>query len=295
MSSQPKTRPKKKVVIRKLPPALQEEDFKKEIASYLHLCDWCVFCPGEPAKKIHARAYLHFNSADDVPAFSKFFNGHVFLDARGIEYRVSVEYAPFQKIPRPKGEKDHRDGTIEKDPDYIEFVEKLTNPQKPNTSADVLFDQFKAQREGPDKISPLIEDILNRKAKKAAMRSTNLGNYSHSRRGPKKDNRSGNSRSRGSENKRNRSEKEGRNENKRRDDENKFSKPKNETITKTEYNRSNNSEQSEKSPRQETSAPQKYLSTPEKSENNRTRVSPQSFPTPAPGTFVIQTRPKVEK
>lgn len=41
-----------------------------------------------------------------------------------------VEYAPFQRIPKKKKKKDPKCGTIESDPVYQEFLEKLNKDQE---------------------------------------------------------------------------------------------------------------------------------------------------------------------
>lgn len=37
----------------------------------------------------------------------------------GREYRATVEYAPYQKVPRGKPRRDRREGTIEKDREFL--------------------------------------------------------------------------------------------------------------------------------------------------------------------------------
>jgi regulator of nonsense transcripts 3 len=49
-----------------------------------------------------------------VIAFKQAFDGHVFVGAKGNQYRCSVEYAPFQKIPNSAEKKNARDGSIVK-------------------------------------------------------------------------------------------------------------------------------------------------------------------------------------
>lgn len=51
----------------------------------------------------------------------------------GNEYPALVEYAPFQKIPKPcHQKKDIRCGTIDEDPDYLAFLDILQNPEAVN-------------------------------------------------------------------------------------------------------------------------------------------------------------------
>ncbi len=47
-----------------------------------------------------------------VLTFKHAFDGHVFVGAKGSQFKCSVEYAPFQKIPTPSPKKSARDGTL---------------------------------------------------------------------------------------------------------------------------------------------------------------------------------------
>lgn len=46
--------------------------------------------------------------------FKAAFEGTAFVDARGKQQLCSVEYAPFQRVPRSRVKRDPREGTIEK-------------------------------------------------------------------------------------------------------------------------------------------------------------------------------------
>ena len=48
----------------------------------------------------------------------------------GNESIAVVEFAPYQKIPTEKKKTDARGGTIEKDEDYLSFLESLRNRNK---------------------------------------------------------------------------------------------------------------------------------------------------------------------
>jgi regulator of nonsense transcripts 3 len=43
---------------------------------------------------------------------------------------LDVEFAPFQKIPREKQRKDPKVGTIDRDPDFVAFLEALSKPNE---------------------------------------------------------------------------------------------------------------------------------------------------------------------
>jgi regulator of nonsense transcripts 3 len=61
-----------------------------------------------------SRAFLNFNSPEAVYDFKARFDGHVFVSTRGTQYRCSVEYAPFQKVPTAHPKKLAMEGTIHK-------------------------------------------------------------------------------------------------------------------------------------------------------------------------------------
>jgi hypothetical protein len=61
-----------------------------------------------------SRAFLNFNSPEAVYDFKARFDGHVFVSTRGTQYRCSVEYAPFQKVPTAHPKKLAMEGTIDK-------------------------------------------------------------------------------------------------------------------------------------------------------------------------------------
>ncbi|CAI5534586.1 unnamed protein product [Closterium sp. Naga37s-1] len=108
---------KTKVVVRKLPPNLKEESFVEALnKKYQGRYNWIMFYPGKSSAKKTAlsRAYINFFSPDDVLAFSSDFHGHTFVNEKGQQFQATVEYAPWQKVPREAQRKDPRQGTIDK-------------------------------------------------------------------------------------------------------------------------------------------------------------------------------------
>jgi len=63
---------------------------------------------------VFSRAFLNFNTAEAVYDFKAKFDGHVFVSTRGTQYRCTVEYAPFQKVPTVNTKKLAMEGTIQK-------------------------------------------------------------------------------------------------------------------------------------------------------------------------------------
>ena len=62
----------------------------------------------------HSRVYLNFKDSAEVFKFRAQFGGHAFVNKKGAQYKCTVEYAPYQKIPREKAKEDPREGTYEK-------------------------------------------------------------------------------------------------------------------------------------------------------------------------------------
>lgn len=64
-------------------------------------------------KLVYSRAYINFSDPAHVYDFKAKFDGHVFVSSKGTQYKCSVEYAPFQKVPEPTKKKNPLEGTIE--------------------------------------------------------------------------------------------------------------------------------------------------------------------------------------
>jgi len=78
--------------------------------------DWACFRPGNGSQKNHrySRLYLNFKRPEDVVEFAEVFNGHVFVNEKGAQFKALVEYAPSQQVPKSNIKKDGRGGTIVK-------------------------------------------------------------------------------------------------------------------------------------------------------------------------------------
>ncbi|XP_042866012.1 regulator of nonsense transcripts 3A-like [Penaeus japonicus] len=169
--------PHTKVVARRLPPSMTEEEFL-EAVSPLAEYDYFIFVPADRSLGSYAfsRAYINFKNTDDVFTFRDRFDSYVFVDKKGNEYPAMVEYAPFQKIPKRIGnkKKDIRAGTIDQDPDFMAFLESLEKPETVQLpTLEVVLEEIQAhERElkannGIIKVkTPLLEFIEQKKAEK---------------------------------------------------------------------------------------------------------------------------------
>ncbi|PKA66757.1 Regulator of nonsense transcripts UPF3 [Apostasia shenzhenica] len=177
-----------KVVLRHLPPSITEGDLVERIdAKLAGRYKWFCFRPGKSSQKNqkYARAYIDFRSPEDVFEFAEFFDGHVFVNERGTQYKVLVEYAPSQRVPKQWTKKDGREGTVLKDPEYMEFLELLAKPAENLPSAEIQLERREAEKAGAPKdvpiVTPLMDFVRQKRAAKSGSQRTS-GNGKPSRR-----------------------------------------------------------------------------------------------------------------
>lgn len=110
---------------------MTEEAFLKQIeplpeheSYYFVPADWSLGLDST------SRAYINFINQDDIFLFKDRFDGYVFVDNKGVEYPAIVEFAPFQGLSRKCRKKDPKCNTIETDPHYINFLEKVNKENK---------------------------------------------------------------------------------------------------------------------------------------------------------------------
>ncbi|XP_039009291.1 regulator of nonsense transcripts UPF3-like isoform X2 [Hibiscus syriacus] len=160
-----------KVVIRHLPSSLTQSSFFSQIDDrFSDRYNWFSFRLGKSTHKHqrYSRAYINFKRPEDVFDFAEFFGGHVFVNEKGTQFKAIVEYAPSQHVPKPDTKKDAREGTIFKDPDYLEFLKIIAKPVENLPSAEVQLERKEAELSGAPKgvpvITPLMEFVRQRRA-----------------------------------------------------------------------------------------------------------------------------------
>ncbi|XP_061369123.1 regulator of nonsense transcripts UPF3 [Gastrolobium bilobum] len=168
-----------KVVIRHLPPSLTQSDLIQNIDNHFaSRYNWFSFRPGNNSHKHqrYSRAYIDFKSPDDVFEFAEFFDGHVFVNERGAQHKAIVEYAPSQRVPKPSTKKDGREGTIYKDPDYLEFLKLIAKPPENLPSAEIQLERKEAEQAGANKetliVTPLMEYVRQKRAVDSGMQAS---------------------------------------------------------------------------------------------------------------------------
>ncbi|XP_021831171.1 regulator of nonsense transcripts UPF3 isoform X1 [Prunus avium] len=160
-----------KVLVRHLPPSLSHSDLLQQIDHQLaDRYNWFCFRPGKNSQKNqrYSRAYIDFKRPEDVFEFAEFFDGHVFVNEKGSQFKAIVEYAPSQRVPKPCTKKDGREGTIYKDPDYLEFLKHIAKPVEHLPSAEIQLERKEAEQAGgakePPIVTPLMEYVRQKRA-----------------------------------------------------------------------------------------------------------------------------------
>ncbi|KAK6121225.1 hypothetical protein DH2020_044999 [Rehmannia glutinosa] len=152
-----------KVVLRHLPPTISQSNLVEHVDSrFSGRYHWLAFRPGKSSPKhlTHSRAYINFNRPEDVIEFAEFFNGHVFVNEKGAQFKAIVEYAPSQRVPKQWSKKDGREGTILKDPEYLEFLEIIAKPVENLPSAEIQLERKEAERAGAPKDAPIVTPLM---------------------------------------------------------------------------------------------------------------------------------------
>ncbi|XWS40407.1 hypothetical protein CRYUN_Cryun18bG0138400 [Craigia yunnanensis] len=153
-----------KVVLRHLPPSITEAMLVEQVDSaFAGRYNWLSLRPGKSTQKhqSYSRAYIDFKRPEGVLEFAEFFNGHVFVNEKGVQFKTIVEYAPSQRVPKHWSKKDGREGTIFKDPEYLEFLEFLAKPVENLPSAEIQLERREAERAGVQKDTPIVTPLMD--------------------------------------------------------------------------------------------------------------------------------------
>ncbi|XP_045422678.1 regulator of nonsense transcripts 3A isoform X2 [Lemur catta] len=170
-----KTTALSKVVVRRLPPGLTQEQLEEQLRP-LPAHDYFEFFAADLSLHPHlySRAYINFRNPDDILPFRDRFDGYIFIDSKGLEYPAVVEFAPFQKVARKKlKRRDAKTGSIEDDPEYKKFLETYcVEEEKASANPETLLGEIEAKTRElvARRTTPLLEYIKNRKLEKQRIR-----------------------------------------------------------------------------------------------------------------------------
>ncbi|XP_071725578.1 regulator of nonsense transcripts UPF3-like [Rutidosis leptorrhynchoides] len=163
-----------KVVLRHLPHNISQTALMEQIdARFSGRYNWFCFRSGKNSLKIqsYSRAYIDFKRPEDVIEFAEFFDGHVFVNEKGTQFKTIVEYSPSQRVPKQWSKKDGREGTINKDPQYLEFLEFIAKPVENLPSAEIQLERKEAERAGIAKEAPIVTPLMDFIRQKRAAKS----------------------------------------------------------------------------------------------------------------------------
>ncbi|KAJ6297259.1 hypothetical protein OIU78_022900, partial [Salix suchowensis] len=152
-----------KVVIRHLPPSLSQSNLFSQLDHlFCHRYNWFCFRPGKSShrRQRYSRAYIDFKNPEDVLEFADLFHGHVFVNEKGSRFKAIVEHAPFQCVPKPCPHKDSCEGTIYRDPDYLEFLKLIAKPARNPPSAEIKLERKEAEESEAVKGAPISTPLM---------------------------------------------------------------------------------------------------------------------------------------
>ncbi|KAL2880541.1 hypothetical protein SGCOL_004263 [Colletotrichum sp. CLE4] len=171
-----------KVIIRRLPPGMTEQELLNNLGDEWKagngLVSWHNFESGkishDPAKPSRpGRVYLHVLKRESLNALSNLIQAKSWEDAKMTSNSASLvgppvlEFAIYNKVPSSKKRTDPRQGTIDQDPEFMAFLQSLTNPEidKDNESNENK-DVEETKPETKVTTTPLIEFLKEKKANK---------------------------------------------------------------------------------------------------------------------------------
>ena len=139
-----------KVVLRHIPPGYTADDLlnilKRTLKPFPQYDFYHFASPDYSLDPyLSCRAYFNFSEPSDIIRFKDAFNGQKFIDCNKVQMIGIVEYAPFQRIPK-RNKKDGKAGSIDKDLDYIEFLEELKMEPEAPPSIETIMDEIEKRR-----------------------------------------------------------------------------------------------------------------------------------------------------
>ncbi|CAH0059406.1 unnamed protein product [Clonostachys solani] len=171
-----------KLVIRRLPPAMTQDEFVTILGTDWDVnkgkVDWLWYAPGkvskDPSKPSRpSRAYVHLKRKDDIMSLSELVQSSTWEDAKGtftspaLIAPPTVEFAIYKKTPSNKRRTDARQGTIDQDPQFMAFLENLANTGLANEGVEVEDADEAEKADIKVTTTPLIEYLKEKKASKA--------------------------------------------------------------------------------------------------------------------------------
>ncbi|KAH6613383.1 Smg-4/UPF3 family-domain-containing protein [Chaetomium tenue] len=171
-----------KVVVRRLPPAMTEEEFITILGEEWKVgrgkVDWFSYWPGKvsqhPSKPSQpSRAYLHVTRRDELAGLLQHVQSATWEDAKetyndpALVSPPTVEFATYKKTPGEKKRVDGRQGTIDQDPEFMAFLEALANPDAQKEAQEGDRGVEESGKMEKTTTTPLVEYLKEKKATRA--------------------------------------------------------------------------------------------------------------------------------
>ncbi|KAE9328788.1 hypothetical protein PF008_g16092 [Phytophthora fragariae] len=158
----------KKLVVRNIPPTASEQEACELLQAHGVGGDFVWrFVPGRQrsGNRAPTPARLYVDMKKDPERARKLvasLHGQPFHPEAKDAPPLDVEFAPFQKVPREKQRKDAKVGTIDRDPEFMAFLEELAKPKDKLPSAEAVVDM--AEGETVEKpVAALVKYLNERK------------------------------------------------------------------------------------------------------------------------------------
>ncbi|KAI2632170.1 Smg-4/UPF3 family-domain-containing protein [Hypoxylon sp. NC1633] len=180
----------KKVIIRRLPPGMTEAEFWALLGDEWKTgngkVDWTRFQEGQishdPSNPSSpARCYLHVIQDEDIAMLAETVQRTIWEDEKrsftdsalvGPPY---LEFSIYHKIPTTKRRTDSKQGTIDQDPDFMAFLDSLTqDPALKDTDAEQIADDA-GKPDAKVTTTPLVEYLREKKANKGKEAANSKG------------------------------------------------------------------------------------------------------------------------
>ncbi|KAL9125588.1 MAG: hypothetical protein Q9217_005228 [Psora testacea] len=187
-----------KLIVRRLPPGLAEVEFEEALGDDWKVgggkVAWKSYKSGkiskDPAKPSRpCRAYIQLTKQEHINALSEKVRNTSFVDAKGstkdssLIGPPSVEFAPYGRVPNGRPRKDARQGTIDQDLEFIDFLESLTNPVAKPTAVDQENEGVRSKEKVT--VTPLVQFLKDKKSNKGkeSAAAKNIKHNRHDREG----------------------------------------------------------------------------------------------------------------
>lgn len=174
------TAPRLKLVLRRLPPGLTKAEFDATLGDDWKVgggkVDWMLYKPGKVSKDLSkpsrpSRAYLRVTTQNNISALSDFVRQTSFIDATNSARDPALvgppclDLAPYPRVPGGRRRNDARQGLIDQDPEFKDFLESLTNPVTKPVPPDPNVEGATHKNEKVT-TTPLIEHLREKKTNK---------------------------------------------------------------------------------------------------------------------------------